>query len=70
MDMPSTAPSDLQPQPVISIIQLFGWDDIICPQVVARYLSHLLQNRYVPLCQTYTLKQALINQYPRKVRIS
>ncbi|XP_040839735.1 protein MMS22-like [Ochotona curzoniae] len=44
MDMPSTAPSDLQPQPVVSIIQLFGWDDIICPQVVARYLSHLLQN--------------------------
>ncbi|XP_069344397.1 protein MMS22-like [Eulemur rufifrons] len=44
MDMPSTAPSDLQPQPVISIIQLFGWDDIIWPQVVARYLSHFLQN--------------------------
>ncbi|XP_062953956.1 protein MMS22-like isoform X2 [Cynocephalus volans] len=44
MDMPSTAPSDLQPQPVISIIQLFGWDDIIWPQVVARYLSHILQN--------------------------
>uniref|UniRef100_A0A8D2B947 Protein MMS22-like n=1 Tax=Sciurus vulgaris TaxID=55149 RepID=A0A8D2B947_SCIVU len=43
-DMPSTAPSDLQPQPVISIIQLYGWDDIICPQVVAKYLSHLLQN--------------------------
>lgn len=44
VDLPSTAPSDLQPQPVISIIQLFGWDDIIWPQVVARYLSHLLQN--------------------------
>ncbi|XP_014446218.1 protein MMS22-like, partial [Tupaia chinensis] len=43
-DMPSTAPSDLQPQPVVSIIQLFGWDDIVWPQVVARYLSHLLQN--------------------------
>lgn len=47
VDMPNTAPSDLQPQPVISIIQLFGWDDIICPQVVARYLSHLLQNSTV-----------------------
>nr|XP_060473193.1 protein MMS22-like [Panthera onca] len=44
LDMPSTAPSDLQPQPVIAIIQLFGWDDIIWPQVVARYLSHCLQN--------------------------
>ncbi|KAM4866070.1 protein MMS22-like isoform 2-T2 [Thomomys bottae] len=43
-DIPSTAPSDLQPQPVISIIQLFGWDDIICPQVVTRYLNHVLQN--------------------------
>ncbi|XP_037058370.1 protein MMS22-like isoform X3 [Peromyscus leucopus] len=47
VDMPNTAPSDLQPQPVISIIQLFGWDDIIWPQVVARYLSHLLQNSTV-----------------------
>ncbi|XP_042637070.1 protein MMS22-like [Orycteropus afer afer] len=44
MDMPSTAPSDLQPQPVISVIRLFGWDDIMWPQVVARYLSHVLQN--------------------------
>ncbi|XP_010635668.1 protein MMS22-like isoform X2 [Fukomys damarensis] len=44
VDMPGTAPSDLQPQPAVSIIQLFGWDDIIRPQVVARYLSHLLQN--------------------------
>ncbi|CAK6446753.1 unnamed protein product [Pipistrellus nathusii] len=44
MDMPSTAPSDLQPQPVKAMIQLFGWDDIICPQVAARYLSHFLQN--------------------------
>lgn len=44
MDLPSTAPSDLQPQPVTSMIQLFGWDDIIWPQVVARYLSHFLQN--------------------------
>ncbi|XP_026945994.1 protein MMS22-like isoform X3 [Sagmatias obliquidens] len=44
MDLPSTAPSDLQPQPVTSMIQLFGWDDIVWPQVVARYLSHFLQN--------------------------
>uniref|UniRef100_A0A8D1WLY8 Protein MMS22-like n=1 Tax=Sus scrofa TaxID=9823 RepID=A0A8D1WLY8_PIG len=44
VDLPSTAPSDLQPQPVLSLIQLFGWDDIIWPQVVARYLSHVLQN--------------------------
>lgn len=47
VDMPNTAPPDLQPQPVISIMQLFGWDDIIWPQVVARYLSHLLQNSTV-----------------------
>lgn len=45
MDMPNTAPSELHPQPVKAMIQLFGWDDIICPQVAARYLSHFLQNR-------------------------
>lgn len=61
VDMPNTAPSDLQPQPVISIIQLFGWDDIIWPQVVARYLSHLLQNRYIPLFQKYSLVYILIS---------
>ena len=49
VDMPNTAPPDLQPPPAISVVQLFGWDDIIWPQVVARYLSHLLQNRYVLL---------------------
>ncbi|KAM6185176.1 protein MMS22-like [Rhynchocyon petersi] len=50
MDIPSTAPSDLQPQPIIAMIRLFGWDDIIRPQVVARYLSHILQNS--TLCET------------------
>uniref|UniRef100_A0A6I8NWR1 Protein MMS22-like n=1 Tax=Ornithorhynchus anatinus TaxID=9258 RepID=A0A6I8NWR1_ORNAN len=45
LDMPSTAPSDLQPQPVLSMMQLFGWDDMIWPQLVSRYLSHLIQNR-------------------------
>nr|XP_023399423.1 LOW QUALITY PROTEIN: protein MMS22-like [Loxodonta africana] len=62
MDMPSTAPSDLQPQPVISMIRLFGWDDIICPQVVARYLSHVLQSSTLceALCHSdYVSFQAL-----------
>ncbi|XP_054424843.1 protein MMS22-like isoform X1 [Pteronotus mesoamericanus] len=44
VEMPSTAPSDLQPRPVETMIQLFGWDGITCPQVVARYLNHFLQN--------------------------
>ncbi|XP_060676817.1 protein MMS22-like [Hemiscyllium ocellatum] len=44
MDMPSTAPSDLQPQPLISMVQLFGWDDMVHPQLVCRYLTHLIQN--------------------------
>ncbi|XP_036915631.1 protein MMS22-like [Sturnira hondurensis] len=44
VDLPSTAPSELQRRPAETMIQLFGWDDITCPQVVARYLSHLLQN--------------------------
>ncbi|XP_004710990.1 protein MMS22-like [Echinops telfairi] len=52
MDMPSTAPSDLQPQPVIAVLRLFGWDDIIWPQVVARYLNHVLQNSL--LCDMFS----------------
>uniref|UniRef100_UPI00398E73E8 protein MMS22-like n=1 Tax=Pristiophorus japonicus TaxID=55135 RepID=UPI00398E73E8 len=47
MDMPSTAPADLQPQPLITTIQLFGWDDMVHPQLVCRYLSHLIQNSSV-----------------------
>lgn len=44
LDLPSTAPSDLQPHPVLSMMQLFGWDDMVCPQLASRYLSHLIQN--------------------------
>ncbi|XP_033873694.3 protein MMS22-like [Acipenser ruthenus] len=44
VDMPSTAPSDLQPQPLLSIMQNFGWDEMLNPQLVSRYLSHLIQN--------------------------
>ncbi|KAG2468300.1 MMS22 protein, partial [Polypterus senegalus] len=38
MDMPSTAPPDLQPQPFQSIMQNFGWDDMINPHLVSRFL--------------------------------
>ncbi|KFV58573.1 Protein MMS22-like, partial [Gavia stellata] len=44
LDIPSKALSDLQPQPVLSMLQLFGWDDMVWPQLVSRYLSHLIQN--------------------------
>ncbi|XP_053143556.1 protein MMS22-like isoform X2 [Hemicordylus capensis] len=44
LDLPSTCTSDLQPQPVLTMMQLFGWDDMVCPQLVSRYLSHLMQN--------------------------
>ncbi|XP_053315847.1 protein MMS22-like [Spea bombifrons] len=44
LDMPSSAPSELQPQPLVSIMQLFGWDDMITPQLASRYLSHLISN--------------------------
>ncbi|XP_059837352.1 protein MMS22-like isoform X3 [Hypanus sabinus] len=47
VDMPSTAPSDLQPQPLISMMQIFGWDNMVHPQLVCRYLSHLIQNSSV-----------------------
>ena len=45
-DLPSSAPQDLQPSPVQSIMQSFGWDDMVHPLLVTRYLPHLLQNRY------------------------
>ncbi|NXS52728.1 MMS22 protein, partial [Brachypteracias leptosomus] len=44
LDIPSKALSDLQPQPILSMMQLFGWDDMVWPQLVSRYLSHLIQN--------------------------
>ncbi|XP_069558209.1 protein MMS22-like [Brachyistius frenatus] len=43
-DLPSSAPQDLQPNPVQSIMQCFGWDDMVNPLLVTRYLPHLLQN--------------------------
>ncbi|XP_056422127.1 protein MMS22-like isoform X2 [Hyla sarda] len=44
LDMPSSAPPDLQPQPFVSMMQLYGWDDMVTPQLVSRYLSHLIPN--------------------------
>ncbi|XP_068087310.1 protein MMS22-like isoform X2 [Hyperolius riggenbachi] len=44
LDMPSCALTELQPQPFVSMMQLFGWDDMVTPQLVSRYLSHLLAN--------------------------
>ncbi|KAL0984652.1 hypothetical protein UPYG_G00144740 [Umbra pygmaea] len=43
-DLPSSAPQDLQPNPIQSILQCFGWDDMLHPLLVTRYLPHLLQN--------------------------
>ncbi|XP_047455543.1 protein MMS22-like [Mugil cephalus] len=43
-DLPSSAPQDLQPNPVQAIMQYFGWDDMVHPLLVTRYLPHLLQN--------------------------
>ncbi|XP_033957571.1 protein MMS22-like [Pseudochaenichthys georgianus] len=44
LDLPGSAPQDLQPNPVQSIMQCFGWDDMVQPVLVTRYLPHLLQN--------------------------
>ncbi|XP_056299717.1 protein MMS22-like [Pseudoliparis swirei] len=44
LDLPSSAPQDLQPHPVQSIMQCFGWDDMVQPVLITRYLPHLLQN--------------------------
>ncbi|XP_016893079.1 protein MMS22-like isoform X2 [Cynoglossus semilaevis] len=43
-DLPSSAPQDLQPNPVLSTMQCFAWDDMVHPSLVTRYLPHLLQN--------------------------
>ncbi|XP_010863868.1 protein MMS22-like [Esox lucius] len=43
-DLPSSAPQDLQPNPARSVMQCFGWDDMLHPLLVTRYLPHLLQN--------------------------
>ncbi|KAM6967442.1 protein MMS22-like [Aplochiton taeniatus] len=43
-DLPSSAPQDLQPHPVQSMMQCFGWDDMLHPLLVTRYLPHLLEN--------------------------
>uniref|UniRef100_A0A3Q3ENN2 Protein MMS22-like n=1 Tax=Kryptolebias marmoratus TaxID=37003 RepID=A0A3Q3ENN2_KRYMA len=43
-DLPSSAPQDLQPNPVQSIMQSFGWDDMLHTLLVTRYLPHVLQN--------------------------
>ncbi|XP_061677187.1 protein MMS22-like isoform X2 [Syngnathoides biaculeatus] len=44
-ELPTSAPQDLQPNPLQSTLQCFGWDDMVDPLVVTRYLAHLLQNR-------------------------
>ncbi|XP_061805373.2 protein MMS22-like [Nerophis lumbriciformis] len=44
LELPASAPQDLQPNPVQSILQCFGWDDMVHPLLVTRYLPHLLQN--------------------------
>ncbi|KAJ8288321.1 hypothetical protein COCON_G00009800 [Conger conger] len=45
LELPGSAPQDLQPHPVLSIMHSFGWDDMLHPLLVTRYLIHLLQNR-------------------------
>ncbi|NXY41469.1 MMS22 protein, partial [Ceuthmochares aereus] len=52
LDIPSKALSELQPQPVLSMMQLFGWDDMVWPPLVSRYLSHLIQNS--ALCEAFS----------------
>lgn len=48
LDLPNSAPHDLQPSPLLAMIQCFGWDEMLRPLLVARYLNTLLQNEYMP----------------------
>ncbi|KAG9342752.1 hypothetical protein JZ751_015614 [Albula glossodonta] len=50
LELPGSAPQDLQSHPVPSIMQFFGWDDMLHPLLVARYLVHLLQNSALVTC--------------------
>lgn len=47
LDMPGSAPQNLQPHPIQSIMQSFGWDEMLHPLLVTHYLNHLLQNGWV-----------------------
>ncbi|KAG5271208.1 hypothetical protein AALO_G00177120 [Alosa alosa] len=47
LDMPGSAPQELQPHPVQSIMHSFGWDEMLHPLLVSRFLNHLLQNSEV-----------------------
>uniref|UniRef100_A0A8B9LUJ9 Protein MMS22-like n=1 Tax=Astyanax mexicanus TaxID=7994 RepID=A0A8B9LUJ9_ASTMX len=38
LDMPNSAPQDLQPHPLQSVMNSFGWDEMLCPLLVTRYL--------------------------------
>ncbi|KAF5896977.1 protein MMS22-like, partial [Clarias magur] len=44
LDLPISAPQDLQPRPPMAMIQCFGWDEMLRPVLVTRYLNNLLQN--------------------------
>ncbi|KAL4657459.1 protein MMS22-like [Arapaima gigas] len=44
LDLPGSAPQDLQPFPTLSMMQCFAWDEMLHPLVVTRYLTHTLHN--------------------------
>ncbi|KAF7692774.1 protein MMS22-like [Silurus meridionalis] len=44
LDLPNSAPQDLQPRPLLAMIQCFGWDEMLRPILVTRYLNDLLHN--------------------------
>ncbi|XP_060761858.1 protein MMS22-like isoform X2 [Neoarius graeffei] len=44
LDLPNSAPQDLQPRPLLAMLQCFGWDEMLRPLLVTRYLNSLLQN--------------------------
>lgn len=48
LDLPNSAPRDLQPRPLLAMIQCFGWDEMLRPLLVTRYLNNLLQKEYMP----------------------
>ncbi|XP_017351933.2 protein MMS22-like isoform X2 [Ictalurus punctatus] len=61
LDLPNSAPQDLQPRPLLAMIQCFGWDEMLRPLLVTRYLNNLLQNEELvhKMCSAGDSAQAL-----------
>ncbi|XP_062843616.1 protein MMS22-like [Trichomycterus rosablanca] len=61
LDLPNSAPQNLQPRPLQYMLQCFGWDEMLRPLLVTRYLNQLLNNEHLvcKMCSGCDSAQAL-----------